>query len=78
VAEEARKDFARGPAPELSGIKSISFIAAEDVAARGISRHGGKVSRVLYYKMLIGDTSRGVLVYLTTDHLVTDQDVLRD
>ncbi len=77
VAASARKDYARGPAPELSGIQSLSFIAAQDVAERGIKRHGGNVARVLYFEMRTGQVPRHVLVYLT-DRLVTDQDVLKE
>jgi hypothetical protein len=36
------------------------------------------VSRVFYGRMLMGTRSRNVLVYLTTDGLVTDQDILSE
>src|SRR5262249_35854792 len=52
VAPGARQDYARGPSPELAGIRAISFIGAQDVSDRGIERHGGKVARVLYYRLL--------------------------
>lgn len=78
ITETARKDYARGPAPELAGIRSIAYVVEHDVTERGIERHGGKVSRVLYCRMLTGDASRHLLVYLTQDDLVTDQDVLRE
>jgi CubicO group peptidase (beta-lactamase class C family) len=76
VAGIARKDYARGPAPEFSGIKSIAFLDSQDVSGHGIERHAGKVKRVLYYKMLTDSATRYILVYLTADNLVTDQDVL--
>jgi hypothetical protein len=78
ITETARKHYARGPAPELSGIESMSFVAVRSVAGRGIERYGGKTSRVLYCRILVGNTSRRLLVYLTEDDLVTDQDVLRE
>jgi hypothetical protein len=76
VTETARKDYSRCPALELSGLQSISFIASLDVDNRGIVRHSGKVSRVVYYKML-AEPQGHILIYLTADGLVTDQDVLQ-
>jgi CubicO group peptidase (beta-lactamase class C family) len=78
LAPQARKDYAHGSAPEYKGIESISLISAQDVSGRGIERHGAKVSRVLYLKVRTTKASRNVLVYLTEDDLVTDEDVLRD
>jgi CubicO group peptidase (beta-lactamase class C family) len=76
IAPQARADFARGPSPEFAGIQRISFVAAQDVADRGIERHGHKVSQVRYYRMLTDRAPRYVLVYLTADGLVTDEDVV--
>ncbi len=78
LTESARKDYAHGPSPELSGIQSLTFVAAQDVSGRGIKRHGGEVRQVLYYTLHSGPTPRRILVYLTDDHQVTDQDVLRN
>jgi CubicO group peptidase (beta-lactamase class C family) len=76
VAPQARKDYSRGPSPELVGIRGISFIAAQDVSERGIVRHGGKVARILYCRLMTDRAPRHVLVYLTADGLVTDQDTV--
>jgi D-alanyl-D-alanine carboxypeptidase len=76
VAPQARTDYSRGPSPELAGIKAISFVAAEDVSGRGIERHGGKVARILYCGLVADGPPRQVLVYLTADGLVTDQDTI--
>jgi CubicO group peptidase (beta-lactamase class C family) len=76
VAPQARRDYARGPSPELAGITSVSFVAVRDVAALGIERHGAKVARVLYATFRTGQADRRVLVYLTADGLVTDQDTI--
>jgi CubicO group peptidase (beta-lactamase class C family) len=78
LAPQARKDYARGPVPEYGGIQSLALLGAQDVAGRGIERHGGKVSRVLYVRVRTEKAARNVLVYLTEDGLVTDEDVLRD
>ncbi|MEJ7619052.1 MAG: serine hydrolase domain-containing protein [Pyrinomonadaceae bacterium] len=72
----ARKVFAPRSSPAFAGMRSLSFVAAEDVSGRGIKRHGGEVKRVLYYKMLTSKSARYVLVHLTVDGLVTDQDVV--
>jgi hypothetical protein len=78
LAPQARKDYSQGPAPELAGMRGISYVAGQDVAARGIERHGAMVSRVLYYKLLADGGARFVLVYLTAGGLVTDEDVVSD
>jgi hypothetical protein len=78
VATQARKDFARGPAPEFSGMRAISFIAARDVSDRGIERHGAKVVRIFYYQLLTNNAPRHVLDYTTSEGLVTDEDVIGD
>jgi hypothetical protein len=78
AASEARKDFARGPASELAGMNAISFIAAQDVSDRGIERHGAKVSRILYYRPHTDNARRHLLVYMTADGQVTDEDVIGD
>lgn len=76
VADAARKDYARGPASELSGIQSIVFLDVQDLSGHGIERHAGKVKCVLYYRMLTDSATRYILVYLTAGNQVTDQDVL--
>jgi D-alanyl-D-alanine carboxypeptidase len=78
VAPQARKDYSRGPSPELAGLKAISFLAARDASDRGIERHGAKVARILYCRVIAGGPARHVLVYLTADGLVTDQDMVAE
>jgi predicted metalloprotease with PDZ domain len=74
LAPGAWKDYASsGPVHGLVGIRSLDYIASQDVAARGIERHGGVVSRILYYK-LTTKRSEYLMVYLTADSLVTDFD----
>jgi CubicO group peptidase (beta-lactamase class C family) len=78
LAPQARKDYAHGPAPELAGIARIAYLATQDVSAQNIERHGARVNRVLYYKLLTDRATRFVLVYLTAENLVTDQDVVSE
>jgi CubicO group peptidase (beta-lactamase class C family) len=76
MAPQARKDYAPWPSQELAGTRGITYVTTRDVAGKGIERHGAKVSRVVYYRMLTDHGARFVLVYLTEDGLVTDQDVV--
>jgi CubicO group peptidase (beta-lactamase class C family) len=77
VAPQARKDFARGPAPEFQDLTNIKFIAAQNVTGRGIRRHDGDVAEIIYFQF--NETSdRIILIYLTPDRLVTDQDVMEE
>jgi len=75
ITPGARKDFAGGT-PALAGIKSLSFVSAQDVRGRGIERHEGKVGSVLYYKLVTEKAVRYVLIHLTAEGLVTDYDVV--
>jgi hypothetical protein len=69
--------FAGTPLPELAGgVKDISFVAAYNVADRGITRFGSKVSRVLYLKLRVGNAPKCILIYLTEDGQITDEDVV--
>jgi D-alanyl-D-alanine carboxypeptidase len=78
LAPGARTDYARWPTMELAGISGVTYIAGFDLTGKGIDRHGGRVGRVLYYRLLGGRSPRYVLVYLTAEGLVTDQDVVTE
>ena len=75
IAPGARRGFASGTRA-LAGLKTIQFINAEDASKRGIERHDGKVTQVLNYKLVTDTVPHYVLVYLTSDELVTDCDVV--
>jgi hypothetical protein len=77
MASRAKKDFA-SHATNFGGLQSLSFVASFNVADRGIERHEGKVTRVNYYKLLTNKAPRYILIYLTADDLVTDEDVVDD
>ncbi len=70
----ALRDFGPGSMDDFAGITGVSFVGEEDVAGRGISRHGGSVARMLYLKATFGGAQRYVLVFLTKDGLLTDVD----
>ena len=79
LAPGAWKDYtSSGPVHGLVGIRSLDYIASQDVAGRGIERHGGVVSRIIYYKLTTNRRSEYLMVYLTSDGLVTDFDYVDD
>ncbi len=71
-----RRDFGDSPVPELSGIQKISYLATQDVASQGLICHGSKVAKVLYYALQSEKGSSYLLVYLTEDNLMTDEDIV--
>src|SRR5579863_1134338 len=56
----------------------LGLHASQNVAGRGIERHGGVVNRIIYYKLTINNRSEYLMVYLTPDGLVTDFDYADD
>jgi CubicO group peptidase (beta-lactamase class C family) len=77
LAPGAKKNFASHQA-DFGGLQSLVFLGAQETAERGIERHGGKVSCILHYKMQANRRSRYILIYLTADGLVTDEDMADD
>ncbi len=77
IAPGRKKEFS-SPNGAFVGLTSLTFIAAENVAGRGIERHNEKVSQILYYKLITDNATRNVLVYLTASDLVADTDVVED
>ncbi len=73
----ARKDFS-GPFPPLAGLRSLEFIAVEELSDNQIERHGSKVSRILYGKVTTASSRSCILVHLTADDSVTDIDLVKD
>ncbi|HEX5004417.1 MAG TPA: serine hydrolase domain-containing protein [Gemmatimonadales bacterium] len=75
LTASAKADFGR-PQGVLSGFSGLTFLMAEDVAGRGIERHGSAVVTVLSYRLDGSTQGAYVLVYLAADGLVTDYDVV--
>jgi len=76
VTPGAKKDFSGGADPSLGAAASATYLGEEDVAGRGIRRHGGEVARVRLYRMQTAPGQRYLLVHLTSDGAVTDYDVV--
>jgi CubicO group peptidase (beta-lactamase class C family) len=79
LAPGARADFGKGgPVRDLAGLRSIKFLADQDVSARAIERHKGKVRRILHYRLVTDKADRALLIHLTGDGLITDYDIVDD
>jgi hypothetical protein len=78
LTDGAKKELVKVPQSELAGLQSLCFVGVQNVADRGIERHGGKVSRILYYRFKTDKATRYVLVYVTAAGLTTDEDVVDD
>lgn len=76
LAPHTLEDFSQGPAPELIGIQKLSFIYERSLLSSTIERHREKVSHVLAFLATTEKGIRGVLVYLTADGHVADEDVV--
>jgi len=76
VTRGVRRDFIS--VHEFSDIRSLTYISSDNVYGRNIVRHGSKVVRVNTYKYVTNTASKYVLVYLTADNLMTDEDIVDD
>jgi CubicO group peptidase (beta-lactamase class C family) len=75
VTPGVKKDFGR-PDPSLGDFTRATYLGEENVAGRGIRRHGGEVARVRLYRLPTQRGDRYLLVHLTADGLVTDYDLV--
>ena len=74
----ARAAYGRAPWRAAVGFRAVTFLGAEDVRGRKLERHGHPVSRIAYYQVATERGRRALLVYLTTDGLITDFDDVID
>jgi CubicO group peptidase (beta-lactamase class C family) len=74
ITPGARHDFGTNPWPPAKGLRSLQFVSAQNVEGRNIERHGFKVARVIYYRMITDEGTAMLLVHLTSDGLITDVD----
>jgi hypothetical protein len=74
ITTGARHDFGSNPWPPAKGLRSLQFVAGQNVEGRNIERHGFKVARVIYYRMITDKGTTMLLVHLTSDGLITDVD----
>ena len=76
IAPGTKRDFAGGIGTALDGLGTLAWLGDEDVAGRGIHRHGADVARVRYYQMNTSAGLRYLLVHLTAEGSVADFDVV--
>jgi CubicO group peptidase (beta-lactamase class C family) len=75
----ARADFGNGGTQrDLAGLRSVIYLAEQDVSGRKIERHKGDVSRILHLTLVTDKGSRGLLIHMTADGLITDYDIVED
>lgn len=73
-----RSDLGSQSISELAHINSLTFLHKQAVAGRKIERHGSQVDTVLAFQAGGIKPARKLLVYLTTDGLLTDYDLVDD
>jgi len=76
IAPGTKRDFAGGIGTALDGLGTLAWLGDEDVAGRGIHRHGADVARVRYYQVNTSAGQRSLLVHLTAEGSVADFDVV--
>jgi CubicO group peptidase (beta-lactamase class C family) len=76
ITAGAKRDFSGGVGAALDGTAVLTYVGEEDVAGRGLHRHGRDVARVRYYRFAGAGGQRYLFVHLTADGLVTDYDVV--
>ena len=76
LAPGARAALGGTPQPELSGVSGLTYLSAEDVTGRLIERYGGAVAKVLFYRLETPRGTRGLMVHVTSDGLITDYDLV--
>ncbi|HEX7980988.1 MAG TPA: serine hydrolase domain-containing protein [Gemmatimonadaceae bacterium] len=75
VSPGVKKDFVR-PQPSLGDFTRATYLGEENVAGRGIRRHGGEVARVRLYRLPTQRGDQYLMVHITADGLVTDYDLV--
>ena len=76
VTPGAKRAFARGIGSRLQGMETPVYLGEENVANRGIRRHGSDVARVRYYAVRLTAGPRYVLAHVTAEGTVADFDIV--
>lgn len=72
----ARTGLSGSPVRPLANTRSLVYLSAQDVTGRRIERHGGLVTRVMFYRVETADGPRWLMVHVTADKLITDYDIV--
>jgi hypothetical protein len=76
VPDNAFTQAEKVTARAFAGVRGLAYLSAQDVSGRGIERHGGAVSRVLFYRMETDRGRRWLMLHVTSDNFSTDYDVV--
>jgi CubicO group peptidase (beta-lactamase class C family) len=75
IAPAAKKDFQSGTTDFL-GLRSLSYVATQELAGSGLERHGAKVDRIIYYHLISDRPPANLVLYLTAYGLLADYDIV--
>ncbi len=68
----AKKHFSDHPMQEFKEFSSLRYLTELGIADWDILRLGSKASKIIYYKSATNNSSRCVLVFVTTDRMISD------
>ncbi len=77
ISEGARADFS-SPEADLETLESIVYLGERDLTDKKLTRHNGRIAKVLYFQWKTDKSSRYIQVYLTPNGQVTDEDVVEN
>jgi hypothetical protein len=72
----SREALGGDPIPALGGYSGIDWLLDEDVASRGIERHGSRIAKVRHYRLRTPARDAFVIVHVTSEGEVGDYDVV--
>ncbi len=75
IAPSAKPDFLSGTT-DFHGLRSISYVAAHDVAGPAWTRHGAEIGRVIYYRLITDHVPENLIIYLTSEGRLADYDIV--
>lgn len=61
---------------ELAGVRSLAYLAEQDLGGRAIERHGSKVDKVLLYKADNPGGKAYLMIFLDPEGLLADHDLV--
>ena len=76
VTPGARSDLAGSAWPPVAGLRSVTCAGSSTVTGGEVVRHGSAVARLGYCRASTSSGDRLIVVYYTSDGLVTDVDVI--
>lgn len=75
VTSNLRKDLQNNPQQDLVNFKSLTYVSQVDITSSSVKRHGSNIARICFYKISWAREIQLLLIYLTDDGLVADEDI---